>query len=40
MLFRSLDAIARAGGEIDDLALRGATLHDAFIALTGRELRE
>ena len=35
-----LDAIARAGGEIDDLALRGATLHDAFIALTGRELRE
>jgi ABC-2 type transport system ATP-binding protein len=35
-----LDAIARAGGEVDDLALRGATLHDAFIALTGRELRE
>ena len=35
-----LDAISRAGGEVEDLALRGATLHDAFIALTGRELRE
>ncbi len=35
-----LAAISRAGGEVEDLALRGASLHDAFIALTGRELRE
>jgi len=35
-----LAAIGSAGAEIGDLTLRGSTLHDAFIALTGRELRE
>ena len=35
-----LKRIDSAGAEVADLALRGATLHDAFIALTGRELRE
>jgi linearmycin/streptolysin S transport system ATP-binding protein len=29
-----------AGGDIANVELTGATLHDAFIALTGRELRE
>jgi ABC-2 type transport system ATP-binding protein len=33
-------AIGGAGVEVADLTLRGSTLHDAFIALTGRELRE
>ena len=33
-------AISGAGVEVADLTLRGSTLHDAFIALTGRELRE
>jgi ABC-2 type transport system ATP-binding protein len=32
--------VAAAGGEIVDVDLSGATLQDAFIALTGRELRE
>ena len=32
--------IGGAGAEVADLTLRGSTLHDAFIALTGRELRE
>jgi ABC-2 type transport system ATP-binding protein len=36
-VLRHIDA---AGAEVADLVLRGATLHDAFIALTGRELRE
>jgi len=35
-----LQAIAALGVEIADVDLSGATLHDAFIALTGRELRE
>ncbi len=35
-----LAQIAAAGGEIADVDLAGATLHDVFIALTGRELRE
>jgi ABC-2 type transport system ATP-binding protein len=35
-----LAAIGGAGAEVSDLTLRGGTLHDAFIALTGRELRE
>jgi ABC-2 type transport system ATP-binding protein len=30
----------RAGAEVADVALSGATLQDVFIALTGRELRE
>jgi hypothetical protein len=33
-------AIGGAGVDVADLTLRGSTLHDAFIALTGRELRE
>jgi ABC-2 type transport system ATP-binding protein len=32
--------VAAAGGQIVDVDLSGATLQDAFIALTGRELRE
>jgi ABC-2 type transport system ATP-binding protein len=35
-----LSQIAGAGVDVADLSLRGSTLHDAFIALTGRELRE
>lgn len=35
-----LAAVNAAGVEVADVALRGSTLHDAFIALTGRELRE
>ena len=35
-----LSTIGGAGVEVADLTLRGRTLHDAFIALTGRELRE
>jgi ABC-2 type transport system ATP-binding protein len=35
-----MTAISSAGVEVTDLTLRGSTLHDAFIALTGRELRE
>jgi ABC-2 type transport system ATP-binding protein len=34
------DAVARAGRRITDMRLTGATLHEVFIALTGRELRE
>ena len=32
--------VAARGGEIADVSLAGARLHDVFIALTGRELRE
>ncbi|HXT71876.1 MAG TPA: ABC transporter ATP-binding protein [Vicinamibacterales bacterium] len=35
-----LGAMNAAGVEVADVTLRGSTLHDAFIALTGRELRE
>jgi len=35
-----IDAIGRAGGTVTDIKLTGATLHEVFIALTGRELRE
>lgn len=35
-----LAAMNAVGVEVADLTLRGSTLHDAFIALTGRELRE
>ena len=35
-----LEAIAGAGVEVTDLAVTSATLHDVFIALTGRDLRE
>ena len=35
-----IDAIGRAGGTVTDVKLTGATLHEVFIALTGRELRE
>lgn len=35
-----LATLTAAGSEVADLTLRGSTLHDAFIALTGRELRE
>ena len=32
--------LARTGAAIQDIELTGASLQDAFIALTGRELRE
>jgi ABC-2 type transport system ATP-binding protein len=35
-----LAAINGAGADVADITLRGSTLHDAFIALTGKELRE
>jgi hypothetical protein len=35
-----LGRLAAAGVRIVDVKLTGATLHDVFIALTGRELRE
>jgi len=35
-----LTDVAAAGGDVTDMDLAGATLRDAFIALTGRELRE
>jgi len=35
-----LARIDGAGAEVGDVIMRGSTLHDAFIALTGRELRE
>jgi ABC-2 type transport system ATP-binding protein len=35
-----IDAATRAGCHVTDVKLTGATLHDVFIALTGRELRE
>jgi len=34
------DAIARSGRTVVDVKMSGATLHEVFIALTGRELRE
>jgi ABC-2 type transport system ATP-binding protein len=33
-------AISQAGRSVVDVKLTGATLHEVFIALTGRELRE
>ena len=36
----ALAELAQAGGEVADLVITRATLQDAFIALTGRELRE
>ncbi|MGB0651811.1 MAG: ABC transporter ATP-binding protein [Thermoplasmatota archaeon] len=35
-----LATVQKAGGEVADLRYRGTTLEDAFIALTGRRLRE
>jgi ABC-2 type transport system ATP-binding protein len=35
-----LGGLAAAGARVVDVKLAGATLQDAFIALTGRELRE
>jgi len=35
-----LQSVAALGVEVADVGLSAATLHDAFIALTGRELRE
>jgi ABC-2 type transport system ATP-binding protein len=35
-----LAALTAAGADVSDMALAGASLQDAFIALTGRELRE
>ena len=37
---RVLEDVNTTGAGIADVALTGATLHDAFIALTGRDLRE
>jgi len=37
---RRLEQLAAGGAEIAGVELTGATLHDVFIALTGRELRE
>jgi ABC-2 type transport system ATP-binding protein len=34
------DSVERAGRRVTDVRLTGATLHEVFIALTGRELRE
>jgi ABC-2 type transport system ATP-binding protein len=39
-LARLIDGIGRAGRTVTDVRLTGSTLHDVFIALTGRELRE
>jgi ABC-2 type transport system ATP-binding protein len=39
-LVRVIGAVTNAGGELANVVLAGATLHDVFIALTGRELRE
>ena len=35
-----IEAIGRAGRNVTDVKLTGSTLHEVFIALTGRELRE
>jgi hypothetical protein len=35
-----INAITRGGRRVTDVKLTGATLHEVFIALTGRELRE
>lgn len=35
-----LAVVARHGGHVSDVGLRGASLQDVFIELTGRELRE
>jgi ABC-2 type transport system ATP-binding protein len=39
-LARLIDAIGRGGRNVTDMKLTGSTLHEVFIALTGRELRE
>jgi len=39
-LARLIDAIGRGGRNVTDVKLTGSTLHEVFIALTGRELRE
>jgi len=39
-LAAALATISGTGVEVGDVVMRGSTLHDAFIALTGRELRE
>ena len=33
-------AVGQNGRQVTDIKLTGATLHEVFIALTGRELRE
>jgi ABC-2 type transport system ATP-binding protein len=35
-----IDAITHVGCQVSDVRLTGSTLHEVFIALTGRELRE
>ena len=35
-----LDLIAGAGGGVSDITIRGNTLEDVFISLTGRALRK
>jgi ABC-2 type transport system ATP-binding protein len=35
-----LEQVTKAGGSVEDVRYRGATLEDVFIALTGRGLRE
>jgi ABC-2 type transport system ATP-binding protein len=39
-LVRVISAVTSAGGELANVVLAGATLHDVFIALTGRELAD
>jgi len=39
-LARLIDDVGRAGRSVTDIKLTGSTLHEVFIALTGRELRE
>ena len=39
-LTRLVEGIGRAGRSVTDIKLTGSTLHEVFIALTGRELRE
>ena len=39
-LAATLARIDSQGAEVGEVIMRGSTLHDAFIALTGRELRE
>jgi ABC-2 type transport system ATP-binding protein len=35
-----IDLVERAGGSVSDITIRGNTLEDVFIYLTGRALRE
>jgi ABC-2 type transport system ATP-binding protein len=39
-LARLIEDVGRAGRTVTDIKLTGSTLHEVFIALTGRELRE